>query len=381
MNEKKQRGVAYVDSKGLQVFVENEAKVSSVAFPKDTIQDLEVINAEKADSLLISFLDANKIPHALLTVVLSGSMFFAKDISDTDHFLSKGVEQDVQPDGKGKKTKELEEEKEKERKEIIKTYIGQVPLDAPMSKTIKREKGVKVVVTNRDLIAVLRQSFTKGGFTIGSIVPFFAFGDLIHLENGLTVDNARVALANGSQIKDYNILEEEVPIDIPQENRSSMQPDKNKNKRLFILIGIFVVLAVILGIVIFLFTRPSKTKQEPTLLSPSKTQSLAPSIAVSASASATVFDKKGLKIKLINDNTLLTKANILSVSLTQKGFRSIERELSTTTSPRTIVIIKSDVPSEAREDILAEISKNSKDVLVQESNEIAVDVIVAVGRL
>ncbi len=223
---KKQPALLYLDKNGFYFFEEGLTSVISLAFSETAIRDMEVINAAQLMSQIKTFIDQYQLTPAIITLVLSPNVVFEKDIT--------GLSRDTQ-------------------EEMIKSFIDTIPFESVLTKSFPIDKGVKVIGFNDDLYMELKNSFEKNQFIIENVLPYQLLGADQALIKNLTADNASQFIKRSYHLKQYTLttVEKEKTVTQSQQPTMSAEKPKKTNVRLFAMIGIFALLFIVLGYMLF----------------------------------------------------------------------------------------------------------------------------------
>lgn len=218
---KKQPALLYLDKNGFYFFENGLPGVVSMAFLETSVKDMDVVNGASIMSQIKNFIDQYHITPASITVVLSPNITFEKEIT--------GLPAEEQEDA-------------------IKKFVDTIPFDSTMSKNYPIENGVKVIGYNEDLYQELKVNFEKNGFSIDSIIPYQLLGGDQQMIQNLTLDNAAQFLRKTGGYRQSSMLAFEK--DKQPQTQSPIKkgpPAKKSNMRLYVMVGVFAVLFVILG--------------------------------------------------------------------------------------------------------------------------------------
>lgn len=210
--------VIYLDRNRLDFYGSNVSSVLTLVFPTQVVDNLEILNPVEIKNLIISFIKLNKISPTNLIIVFSKNIIFEKEFEKT--------------------IPNIEEATQK--------FIDAIPFENIISKVYHLEKIDKVIAINKDFYEYVKNNFESAGFTTDIIVPDWALGSNINIQNGLDIDSAKVILERLELIKLYNLSihqDNSIPLKSGINNNSV----KNQNNtRTFILLSVFAVLLVIL---------------------------------------------------------------------------------------------------------------------------------------
>jgi len=137
-------------------------------------------------------------------------------------------------------------------KEEVDKFLDTVPFESALSKEYTIEKDVKVIAANYDVYRELKLGFEKCFFSIDWVIPYQMLGQDQALIRNLTTENASQLLKRTDHLKQFNMIPVErnktVTQNIP--NKKGATQSKKPNVRLYAMLGIFIVLFAILGIML-----------------------------------------------------------------------------------------------------------------------------------
>lgn len=217
------------------LFTDKLASPISLTFPKDVIDNLEVINKEKLQILIKTFIQRHIILPTSIIFVLDKELIFEKDIEADSSF---------------------------EQTEEIGKFLDIVPFEKLLSRIFKTKEKTKIVAANREFCEELINSFENEKFSVSAVSPFSMFENIIPLLKKNF--DGKLALDKISLLKQYSLLE----VLENTEKRITYTKPKIKSPRFVLLIGTFAALLLILLVLIFsqLLTSskvPSKTQELP----------------------------------------------------------------------------------------------------------------------
>jgi hypothetical protein len=324
----------------------------TLELPEDTVQDLEVINKGKLFEIIRSFIENNQLTPKKALMVLSPSLFFEKSFKDLADVETQTA-----------------------------MFLENVPFENISSRLMVDGDESKLLVTNIDFFTPIKNVFESEGFTVNLVLPYLALKKLkfdikkIFDTKTLKEFNQKLKL-----LKQNNLVtgasESEPKKRI---KRFIVKIFKIKNKRLAILLSVFLMLVLILiALVVFNNTLSKFRPEQSQVLE--KNLPLTPSSQNNVVVSAKTLENTTIKI-LYNDDRLKI-AKIFKGQLTQQGFKNItlENENIQSNTSKTFVVFSLKFPKALKEKIVAEVNKTFIDVTIQDSNEIQSDVLITVGQ-
>lgn len=196
--------------------------VFSLDLKEDVVKDLEVIDAEKLENQIKVFVSNFKLPPCNLILVLSDALVFQKDIIGVSS-------QDIDS--------------------YVQNFLDNVPIENIFSKLFPIENGVKVIAVNKQLFESVGRAFQNLGFVVLSVIPEILLGkNIVDAQTGIDTDISPF-FSNLDFIKTNTMWSHAVQL-----HTSSVQAKKeqvpNNNKRMYVLLGVFVTLLVVLILMI-----------------------------------------------------------------------------------------------------------------------------------
>ncbi|MBI2028160.1 MAG: hypothetical protein HYT07_00990 [Candidatus Levybacteria bacterium] len=229
--------ILLLDRSGFILFRDSLTNVLRFPFAPDIVANLDVVNKDQLTNLVISFIEKNKINPGIMVVLLSDATIYEKNISI--------LPQKTQSSVNGMNHNFNHEEE-------IQQYLQNIPFEDILARVIKTEKNSMLVAANKDLISSIINPFIKKGFVVEYVVPSFLYGQNLNITNGLTSDIARAVLRKTELLKVANLLIGQEHINIPQDSQRNGKDieEKPKSIRQFILIGVFIFLAIVLVVML-----------------------------------------------------------------------------------------------------------------------------------
>ena len=383
--------VILIDRSGFTLYQGTLVNIIKFTFTPDIVANLEVISREQFFALVSSFIDKSKIIPSIIIVVLADAIVYEKDLSK--------VPQKTQPVGPNTASSSSSQKildlanREQESKAEIQNFLQNIPFEDILAKIIKIQTTTRLVAVNKDLIFSTTEPFVKKGFLIEAIIPAFMYGPSANLANGLTLNIAQLILRKQEVLKIANLLVDQEQTIISQ-NPHETEKDKEersgkskKNRRQLILIGIFVILFIILGIMFIMSfggeeknLKNNETRPSVQIISPSPTTaSTSPDLPVGSSSA--ILGADDISITIIRNSQSLQASALLREGLIKIGFNNIVSEDSEDAVPaRSSVLFSKDISTNIRQIAIAEINKIFPSALVLESENSDSEITVIVGQ-
>ncbi|MBI2613770.1 MAG: hypothetical protein HYW62_03280 [Candidatus Levybacteria bacterium] len=376
MSSKNHPIILFLDRNGFSIFQDTLSNVARFNFTPDIVANLDVVNKEQFGRLIATFIQINKIVPSSLSLVLSDNIIYEKDMVDI-------VEKQTPP----VQTVSLEAPGniDKEHKEEIQAFLEDVPFEEVLAKVIKTDKLNRIAAVNKDLVMTIADVFVNKGSTIEAVIPSFMYGTNINFAAGLTQNNIQIILEGSEVLRTGNLLTNQQRITSPQglEIEQKEKEKKPQNLSLYILIGVFVTLVIILAVVYLNMgasqTHPASKKIKSAVDNSVAIPTTAPSVQIQASAIPT--DLKVIRVKIVQSTQASEIFNSLSQQLQAIGFQDIKSSVSETSpAEKSSVVFSKNVPADAREKAFIEIKKVLPSISISENQDFDQTITVLIGR-
>jgi len=209
---KLKQSILYIEqNRGIFYNLENPSMLQ-LDFPSDVVKDLDLVNKEKLYALIQAFVETYHILPTSITLVLSPNITFDKDIA------LDASESEVQ------------------------AFTDLVPFQAVVSHIFSLGEKKKIVTANKELIDTIQRGFQKVHCDITAVLPYSIIQEVIpELANNFDLS---LMLSKDESLKQYSMLETQ---QIKQISITGLQPkQKTDSKRLFVLLGVFGILLIIM---------------------------------------------------------------------------------------------------------------------------------------
>ena len=220
---KRQQAFLYLGRDKFDFYGTGFGNVLTFPFSQITMRDLEILNDIQLQTEIEQFVQQYNIPPENITLIFAPTVLFEKDIVTTS------PAEDTQK------------------------FLDSVPFENILSSTIPIENGVRVFAANKSFYEILQTTFSKNGSIIETVIPYFVFGQDYTMLDALDAQIASNLLKRIDSIKKLTMIQPK--IDQPQTQDSSEvknNPNKKQAKiRLYGMIGLFSLLLLILGIMLF----------------------------------------------------------------------------------------------------------------------------------
>lgn len=377
--------VILIDRSGFYLFQSTLVNILKFAFTSDIVANMEVISKEQFFNLVSSFIDKSKIIQSIVIIILADAIIYEKDLSK--------VPQKAQPVGvngivpsSDQKISDLAN-KEQELKTEIQNFLQNIPFEDILAKVIKTETTTRLVAVNKDLIFSTTEPFIKKGFLIEAIVPAFLYGQTVNFVNGLTLDIARLVLRKQELLKVANLLTDQQQINISKDSdeNGKEKEKKHKNLRQLILIGVFVVLLIILGVLLIGLggeKKPLNNDERKSSVNTNNNVTPVPERSdLPIGSPSAIMEIEDVKIIIVQNSQTSAVSQLLKLGLEENGFKNISSENSTDTVPsKSSVLFSKNIPTDLRQNVILEINKMFPNVLVLESENSDSMITILIGQ-
>lgn len=229
-------GFLYLDQNGFLLYTSTTPAVVQFAFPQDIIRDLEIINRDLLQAELTKFFKVNSLQPARYIFALSPNLLFEKPFSDS---------------------KSSQTEKE------IEQFLDNMPFEHTATIIFENAES-KLIATNKDLYQTIVKIFGQFGCVVEYILPSYVLG--IDVNQALVMNPQMLSdmYHRAASLRQYSFLTDTAQPVLKKPEQAKQVPDKSvvakpeaekAHKRLLILVGTFVLLLLVLGVVVFLSFR------------------------------------------------------------------------------------------------------------------------------
>ena len=216
------KGVLLLKRDGFDYYEDKSGRILSFPFSLAVVNSLEIVNLEELKKQIKAFVEINKVLRADLLIILSADILFEKDIQTQD------------PNIQSQETQK---------------FLDIVPFESISTKLLPMEQGLRVITVNKNLVDAIRTSFEETGFVIEGIVPYESLGQFSGI-NSLDIDASKTIIGQFDSLKEASFdFERGQKKTIPQ-IESQKDTSKATSLRLYIMLGIFGLLLLVLILLI-----------------------------------------------------------------------------------------------------------------------------------
>lgn len=225
MENENNLAIALLTRTRLEIFDLEQKKVFPFNLQANLFQDLEVINKNELETQMSLFINFYKIKPVPLLIILSSDICFEQEIADVNDSVIESK---------------------------VSNFLNYLPFEESEHKIYRLAKGFYISAVNKELIDVFKMIFKKLGFTVGAIVPSSIAG--INIKT-IDIPAADFILAKLNTIKSQSLVAPEARF---HENQTEPKKVMGVN-RVFILLGLFLVLLLVLLLVLYQQTLNNQT--------------------------------------------------------------------------------------------------------------------------
>lgn len=198
----------------------------TVSFPRDVIDNLEVVDKSKLDQIFSDFITKNKLKPMHVFIILNNSVTIEKELKE------------VPPSLQGVETEK---------------FLDLVPFHQILSKTYNFSSKTIIATANRDLVGNIVSAFHENLFSVTGVIPQSILEELFFPEK--KDFDQKIVLKKIENLKRYFF-----PLEIERHEKTfAHNTSLLKNVQFMILVGIFILLLIILCIQLYIQIFPFHT--------------------------------------------------------------------------------------------------------------------------
>lgn len=350
------KSLIYIDRNNLYFYGGNVHAPLVLPFKPTTIRDIEIINSEQFEKELNDFIKNNKIEPTDTMIIIAHQSSFEKI---------------------------LDPKTPSDQIEILKKqFIDNVPFEEVLSKSFITPKGTKIIVVNKDLIYLIRDIFTRNHFNvevIASIAALFPDSDIT-----LNATSAQQILQKASAFKQYMFLLKDEDIPSTDMFEETYVKTKKNNTLLYSIPAFVILIGILVWLIISQRTAAKLSTKKITPIPAQVSARISPTLTIEPSqsiATETLLPKDSISIRVLNGSGIVGQADTVKDALEKNDYTLISTgNASTLQTARTLIIVKSKVPSVQREEIANIIKPVVGDASIQVNDEIDVDVFITTAK-
>lgn len=380
--------ILFIDRSGFSVFQDTLPNIPRFNFTPDAVVNLDVVGKEKFVNLITTFIQINKIIPSSLGVILSDTVIYDKNLNPVPapQTTVPSQPESKPPVSSASKALEMQGNIDKEQKIEIQNFLENVPFEEVLAKVIKINNAGRIVAVNKDLVMTIVDVFANKGAIIEAIIPSFMYGPSINFTQGLTLNNIQAILGGSEVLRIGNLLTDQQRVNTPQtiEEDKQEKEKKPKNMRQYILIGAFVILLLILGVV-YLNMGVSQAPSDKKINSPKvNTQTSPPAggpTKVQTPIATASADIKNIKVKIVQGSLSSTISGSLKSQLLGIGFDNITDTVVDNISEKPSVLFSQNISPTIQNNVIIEIKKILPDISVLEIQDSNSTITISIGKI
>lgn len=383
-------GIIYLLKDRFQLYSPFLRQIAEFKFTPQLVLDADVVDREQLIMQIKAFVTNNKIQPSNLIILLADNAYFVKDYLLPPPPSPQKPGQPPPPPPMSMETLQV----------MSMDFVEHVPYENVVSKSFPLKNGLKICAVNKDFFDVIKEAFESVGFTVDTILPGIALGNNLTVKPVLDGSIINAASAKATTLKEFDLQHQEVYVPQPKkgtETSVEMEIDdfeakkgKPDKKRLYVMIGVFGVLLIILVFVYIGSNQPSSTQTAVVPTASAVKPTDVPTAVISTTqaepsvAEEPAIDKE--EAKLLTAQLTNTAASAIAVERLRKalggfGFASMTTQSQPSLAASQTIIIFSLAPSnQMRQAVLLEVKKVTPNVQVQEKVDAPTDITILLGR-
>lgn len=312
------------------------AQPVTIPFPPEIIRDMDVVNRDALADFLKAITEQMQLTPSELTLLLADDILFVKQ------FPTAGI-----------KTSEKD----------IQTFVDSVPFEEQAVTKMPAPPNTVVAVSSREYFEAFEDAFKKLKFAVTLIFPAFVMAKEANLSQTVDINTLSTALHRAPAYHQYNLFQKEEDV-LPHAASPLITKDAPKDKtRLYIMIGVFGILLVVLFFVYRASNQPLKPtpKQAPQASAPTAGASTSPTPAASSSAEAS----QSAKIQYVTEKS--QQATTIQIKLQAHGITVDMEETPSLTGSGSLAVFSSSIPAETKQAIVTDLQQIEPSIKVQDT--------------
>jgi hypothetical protein len=173
--KKNSKIIFYLEKNGGLLYLNKSADPIIVAFPKDTVRNLEVQNSDKLHEIISNTIAENKIKPSSVMLILGEGVVFEQNISE-----SSNTSEDIQ------------------------AFLDIVPFSSLISETFFIKNKLKAIAVSKELCEEIAAGWRKNDFEMLGIFPISAVRSMI--PELKTEFEPKYVFKQADMLKAYNLL-------------------------------------------------------------------------------------------------------------------------------------------------------------------------------
>ncbi|HSW97420.1 MAG TPA: hypothetical protein VLF89_06355 [Candidatus Saccharimonadales bacterium] len=340
--------ILFLDKDGFSLYTSTLESPMRFNFPKEIVQDMEILNTEAFTEQVSSFLTTYNVPPSTVTILISHSLLFLQDIPTVITLPDESTPPQT--------ISAVEQQKK------IQDFLDTVPFEVIESKIYPIEGGIRAVATNKSLYENIITIFEKKGSVIKTVIPAFILG----IPNEGLSDEVITSVINNTDAltaESFMIHPPEITQLTPEEKKKEFLSLPKEQTKLYTYGGVFVVLLAILGFMYKSMLDQNSVVQTNTITTHQQAPAviLTPTIAVvpvsSFVASTSAINKASITIQIQTNTTTATQGQLIKNKLLEKGYTNVIITANEpTTTAKTLLLFSTTVDTTTQQEITSVLS-------------------------
>lgn len=230
MSSKLDKMLVYVSRNRLDFYNQGVDVAKTLQFPAGLLQDLEIVNEAGLRKVISDFISTNKIEPARVIFILSSSVVFEKTF-------------------KKERTSMVDDD--------IEFYKNKVPFENVVSRAYDINDSMTVSVFNADIVSLLQSLFEEHNFVVEGFVPLSQIDQQAAASHSFAAVQAKSAFLRFGALRNLVFIKENPITHEPEEPKPIIEtgmPEGSSRKRLYLMVGVFVLLIGVLAYMILTMT-------------------------------------------------------------------------------------------------------------------------------
>lgn len=334
--------------------------------PDTIFRDLEVVDHEGFSEFFDAFIKKHKIPTAQIALLIDARLCFQEPLKMPE-------EKDAPP---------LDEEA------FMHEFLENVPLQHPIAKIYTHGAEKTIIATNQTIIKLLQEVCIANGFSMVAALPLHLAAP--EVRGDITPQQAEGVLRKFGGLGALSFPLEEKQKDSSEEDmfaRQNLPHPPQKNNRLFVLVGIFIILIGILIIVYLLMGRSSagsktaaRTSYEPAL-SPALSPAPPTPTATPTQIPEPSVPRDEIRLEIRNASGIPGLADRVRADLREAQFTdAVTGNAPLQLDRPSTVIFSSRVPIQYQREITEILRTRYPNIVVRGNDEIQRDILITLSQ-
>lgn len=308
----------------------------TIPFPPEIVRDMDVVDRDALTDFLKAMTEQMQLAPSELILLLADDVLFVKQFPTADI---------------------------KSREKEMQDFVDSVPFEDPAVTKMPAPPNTVVAVSSREYFEAFEDAFKKLKFAVALILPAFVMAKEVNLAQTVDVNTLSTAMHRAPAYHQYNLFQKEEEL-LPHTPSPLITKEAPKDKtRLYVMLGVFGILLIVLFFVYRASTQPIKTTPTPT--PPASAPVVAPSTSPSPTASSSAQASESAKIQYVPDKSQL--ATTISSELQTHGITASLEETPSLAGAGSLVVFSSSIPEETKQAIVTDLQQIDPTIKIQDT--------------